>query len=361
MIQKNDNQPIYIQVFNYILSEYKSGRLKPGQQLPSENELSKTLGISRVSVRNGYDKLDKSNIISKVKGKGTFLSANIDNNLDLLASHYKVVTKTIGVIFPEFDDFFPKILSGIEQEANLNGYSINIALNSTEQKEKQSIENLIGNGVDGIIINPNRFTNAQKNYTKLIESTIPYVSIGKPLDMIRSDAVYTDDIFGTYNAIQTINELGYKNVIHITSSKSEKEAFYERSKGFVEGMKYFYNEYNPVIIDIENDNWALLLQDGLQLTSRTALYLVDDIIAPKIYQQVYKWNYRIPEDIGVLGTNNSSICEKLEVSLSSISHKQELEGISAFNLLLSRMNGSKDSESVKHIILDTKLIRRDSL
>jgi len=109
------------------------------------------------------------------------------------------------------------------------------------------------------------------------------------------------------------------------------------------------------------ENWLSLLHTSLQTFSKTALYLVDDIIAPKIYQQIYKWGYKIPEDVGVLGTNNSAICMQMDVPLSSISHQQEKEGFCAFNLLLSRMNGSISSKSVKHIILDTQLMKRESL
>lgn len=360
MILKNNSKPLYRQVSDYIISGYKNEKFKYGTKLPSENELSRILNISRVSVRGGYDILESSKVITRVKGKGTFLSDNLENNLEVLASASTITNRVIGVVFPEFDNFFPKILKGIESEADKYGYSINIALNTSEQKEKQSIDSLVTHGVSGIIITPNRFADSRKNYTRLVDNSIPFVTVGKPLDIIRCDAVYSDDIAGSYSAVQKIYELGYQNIIHMTSSTAEREAYQERSLGFTKGMRDFYGNKAPLIIDTDQSSWTKLLQDGLQAT-KTALYLVDDLIAPRIYQQLFSWGYKIPDDVGILGTNNSAICDNMEVTLSSIAHQQEQEGVLAFNLLYAQINGTTNKDSVKHIILDTRFIKRNSL
>lgn len=56
-----------------ILDYINSNKLKPGDKLASENELSKILGISRTTLREALAELSREKIIYKKHGKGTFV------------------------------------------------------------------------------------------------------------------------------------------------------------------------------------------------------------------------------------------------------------------------------------------------
>lgn len=53
----------------------RSGRLKPGDQLPGQRELCKLLGIGRSSLREAYRTLQALGVLESVPGKGTFVRA----------------------------------------------------------------------------------------------------------------------------------------------------------------------------------------------------------------------------------------------------------------------------------------------
>jgi len=65
--------PISDQVYNYIKGEIVEGNWKPGEKIPSENTLCKTLNVSRVSVRAAIKKLSSIGLIESFQGKGTFV------------------------------------------------------------------------------------------------------------------------------------------------------------------------------------------------------------------------------------------------------------------------------------------------
>jgi GntR family transcriptional regulator len=59
-----------------IIEHIKESRLTVNDKLPSENSLSKLLGVSRVTVHEAYLRLKQEGIIYQIQGKGTFLKRN---------------------------------------------------------------------------------------------------------------------------------------------------------------------------------------------------------------------------------------------------------------------------------------------
>lgn len=70
----NSEEPIYLQIENYIKSIIQSDMVVANGKLPATRELAKLLGVSRNSVIAAYENLEVDGIVYTVKGKGTFIS-----------------------------------------------------------------------------------------------------------------------------------------------------------------------------------------------------------------------------------------------------------------------------------------------
>ncbi len=68
--------PLYYQVQHTISQRIARGEYAPGTQLPAESELSRELGVSRVTVREALRVLAQENTLVKVQGRGTFVANN---------------------------------------------------------------------------------------------------------------------------------------------------------------------------------------------------------------------------------------------------------------------------------------------
>lgn len=66
--------PLYEQLYDAIMEKIKSGEYPVGAMIPSEAQLSKMYGISRVTVRSGIQRLCNDHILEKKHGKGTFVT-----------------------------------------------------------------------------------------------------------------------------------------------------------------------------------------------------------------------------------------------------------------------------------------------
>lgn len=69
-----ERTPIYNRISNEIIKLIKSGKLMPGDKVPSENELINAHNISNTTARKTLSNLEKQGWVIKIKGKGTFVT-----------------------------------------------------------------------------------------------------------------------------------------------------------------------------------------------------------------------------------------------------------------------------------------------
>lgn len=66
--------PLYKQLEETLRKEIDSGKQAPGSRFPTENELSQSYQVSRVTVRKALDELSKQGYLTRKPGKGTFVA-----------------------------------------------------------------------------------------------------------------------------------------------------------------------------------------------------------------------------------------------------------------------------------------------
>lgn len=82
-IQRNTGGSLSKQIYQSIVDRIRSGLLQEGIQIPSVRDLSKQLGVSLVTVVKAYQKLDKEGFITSVQGKGTFVKAKGNEEVEV--------------------------------------------------------------------------------------------------------------------------------------------------------------------------------------------------------------------------------------------------------------------------------------
>lgn len=69
---------VYVQIESHIQSAISSGRLKPGDQLPSMKELAEMLGVNPNTVAKSYRDLEVMGLLYTRRGMGVFVNKNIE-------------------------------------------------------------------------------------------------------------------------------------------------------------------------------------------------------------------------------------------------------------------------------------------
>ncbi|WP_379152896.1 GntR family transcriptional regulator [Paenibacillus sp. sgz5001063] len=75
-IEFDNNQPIYLQIMNYLKGEIVTGKLKPGDKIPSVRELAAELQINPNTVQRTFQELEREEIVETRRGMGRYVTGN---------------------------------------------------------------------------------------------------------------------------------------------------------------------------------------------------------------------------------------------------------------------------------------------
>ena len=73
-LDRDASMPLYLQLASLLRGRIERGEWTAGQKIPSENELNRLYGVSRMTARQVLAQLVNENLLFRVQGKGTFVA-----------------------------------------------------------------------------------------------------------------------------------------------------------------------------------------------------------------------------------------------------------------------------------------------
>lgn len=92
MTIKKQEAPKYYKICRDIIAMIRSGKLKPGMQIPSENTIIKKYHVSNTTARRSLSEIEAAGWGTRIKGKGTYVS---DNNVQRSATRILGFTRNM--------------------------------------------------------------------------------------------------------------------------------------------------------------------------------------------------------------------------------------------------------------------------
>lgn len=123
-------QKVSDQVYEQLLTQIKNDTWSEGEKLPSENELRVQLGVSRISVREAFQKLTALGIVETRHGEGSFVKRITSNNFkDMLFPAFMINKNTLNEI--------------LEYRSIMEVGAIGLACDRITDEEIQSLEKIV--------------------------------------------------------------------------------------------------------------------------------------------------------------------------------------------------------------------------
>ncbi len=360
MDEEKGKKSKYYELMEELKQRIIDGVYKPGEKLPSENELSSTYHVSRQTVRKAIEILTNAGYVYAEHGRGTFCSE--------LVRHTKQ-SHNIAVVTTYLSDYiFPRVIKGIDEVFTEQGYSIILKnTNNSRTNEARCLEELLKKDIDGMIIEPSKsqiFCRHTNLYKQMDEYQIPYVFIqGSFMQMDGKPKVLLDDVKGGYLVTKHLIDLGHKHIVGVF--KADDSQGQNRHRGYVRALQEAGLMYDPdnVIWFYTEDRkvhpYGCILQMIKENREIDGIVCYNDQIAMEVLKALEKAGKKVPEDISLTGYDNSYLARGPLYSLTTVSHPQEELGKIAAELLLHLIQ-SPDSVKEKTILIEPKLVEGTS-
>ena len=73
-MQFNDNQPIWLQIYDYVCRAIASGKWPEAERIPSVRELAADMQVNPNTVMRSYEKLEAEGLITNRRGMGFYVA-----------------------------------------------------------------------------------------------------------------------------------------------------------------------------------------------------------------------------------------------------------------------------------------------
>lgn len=274
----------------------------------------------------------------------------------------KKSTKTIGVIVPMLSHYyFSTVISGIEELAYKAGYKV-IICQSAESYEREVIvsQALLSSKVDGLIVSISRETNNSDHFKVYQEKNVPIVFFDRVCSDMEVSSVTIDDYEGAFTAVEHLIKAGRRKIAHFAGPPM-LQISRERINGYKDALlKHGLTLDEKLLIDcglgLEQENGSKAAQEMLDAGIRPdAIFAVCDPIAIGVMMTLKKNNFKIPDEVAVVGFCDEPIAMIIEPPLSSLVQPAFKIGEIALELLLNQIKSPIPLVEKKVLIAELKV------
>lgn len=262
-------------------------------------------------------------------------------------------SNTFGIVLDDLHNtFFADLLDGIHELADKHNYRLQLNTAWRQQAgEHQAIESFLDYRVDGIIVLGSRAT----TQTLLNANKIaPVVSLGASVEGI--DSVVNDDERGAELVVEHLVDLGHSDIVHIGGGGGGGAE--RRRAGFVRAMTKHGLEPRLVEGNYSEQSGA----DAVDLlvaerTTPTAIFAANDLMAVAALDRLQQAELRVPEDVNLVGYDNTSLAALQHISLTTINQPRVEMGRLAVSCLVERLEEGRRAP-VSHVVTPHLITRR---
>ncbi len=360
---KKKQENLYNVVYNDIISKIRSGQLKVGDKLPTEIELTKIYGVSRITIARALKNLVDINLVYRVKKSGTFVNGKLNRDTPLI----------IPVVLP-FNEDFNDIVKGI-QSATLNNNIFTPVYNSKNNinREREYLSDIIAGNPDGLIVYPCSSLENIDMYAKLVTMNKPIVCLDRNIQGLNTPLVTTRNAAGMTKIVEKLVQMGHKKIGFFSVSEQMAVTEEERFKGYASGIianglplkkEYIYDttDLHRKEINLTPDQQKQLFENHVKKVLKkyiaaedkpTAICCINDSSLEAIIKTATELGIKIPEELTVTGFDNapSGFTEKYGI-IGACQNFYSI-GSAAIALMLKILNGQPYPEKT---LVDTIML-----
>jgi LacI family transcriptional regulator/LacI family asc operon transcriptional repressor len=310
-------------------------------------DVSKKAGVSIATVSRVLN--GNMNVSEKTRAKVLSAMKELDYTPNIFARGLGLNTmKTIGIMCSDSSDtYLANAVYYIEQELRKHDYDSILCCTGHDPAVKSKYLNLLmSKRVDGIILVGSQFVlnepGSKNSYIINAAKELPIVLVNGYLPGNNIYSVLCRDKDAVYQATSQLIEHGHSDIVYLYTSTSYSGM--NKLEGYTTAMKDHgltkgseYQHLCTKSIQRAREYLNQLYEKGIHFD---AVVTSDDSLAVGAVKFAYEHNISIPDELEIIGYNNSVLANCTEPELSSIDSKVEQLSIKAVDILMQVLCGN---------------------
>ncbi|MGC9468677.1 MAG: GntR family transcriptional regulator [Anaerolineae bacterium] len=317
-----DPLPRYYQVYSSLLERIRAGEFAPGDMLPSERQLTRDYGVSRITTIKAMDLLEREGLIEQQQGRGSFVR-------DQPNSGSEEPRRRVAFCMPTYaDNYITSVLIGAACAAMREGVQLEMIGVEAEEREPTRVRGAIESGADGILLFPRaRYPDAAL-YRELQERRFPLVLLDRYYREQETDQVTFDDEEAGYAITKSLIDRGHRSIAVFPGDEVRVSSVRGRMQGYrraLEEAGIAYDE-DMICLDVYSElspaqlhrlpSSHLRLFDCLKNRQFTAMIAINQIVAMQMNFDLMRIKTELLESVVEGGAR--SVMAHLDVAVAAI-------------------------------------------
>lgn len=349
-------------VYDALREDIDSGRLKAGDRVPSEAELVRAFGVSRITAGRAVRDLQVAGVVERRAGSGTYVTAPpVAEGL------------SFGLLIPDLGEteVFEPICQGMMASPLATGHallwgSVGSAAASKEDRAWELCRRFIDRRVAGVFFAPLEWT-ARKDdvnrriVTALDAAGISVVLLDRPAlpypERGRHDLVGIDNRRAGHLIASHLRRMGARRVafVALPNAAATVDA---REAGYREALHASDAPIERALAARLDPTDAAAVGGFLAAARPDAVLCANDWTAARFMHTTLSLGYEVPKDLRLAGIDDMEYAALLPVPLTTLRQPTRQIGAAALAAMLERV--SRPGEPARDILLQTELIVRRS-
>ncbi len=262
-------------------------------------------------------------------------------------------SRSIGILIPDLTaPFYGSFLNSLDKILREHGYhSLVSCYSANHGLERDNLQFLISNGIDGLIYAPEDLT-ADEFYELTANCNIPVVQFDRMIQGVVSDTVLVENADAVHMAVSQLIERGHRRIGLLSGPKSVFTAK-ERQIGYLRALSDHNILYDDALIVSGPHIFGTGYHGCEQLLSLedppTAIVTTNYDITLGAFTALRDLGVRIPDDIDLFGFDCVDVCKMMKPPLPVIWQPEAELGQLVGEYLIERMQGYSGEARVSRL------------
>jgi DNA-binding LacI/PurR family transcriptional regulator len=360
-VMQRTETPKHRQVYRSLEREIRDGRFREGDRLPSEADLVRQFGASRITVGRAVRDLQRAGLVERRAGSGTYVR-----------TRPAVAALSFGLLIPDLGEteIFEPICQGmmaspLAREHALVWGSQKGDAGSKEERAWELCRQYIDRRVSGVFFAPLELTPAKDEVNLRIaraldEAHIPVVLLDRTVvpypQRGHHDLVGIDNRRAGYLVTEHLLRLGARRIafVGVGNAAATVDA---RASGYREALAAWEIGFDRALVRRMDPADAEAVRGLMDAARPDAIVCANDRTAARVMHTLLELGHAVPGDVRLVGIDDVDYAALLPVPLTTLRQPTRQIGAAALAAMLDRVTGA-DLPTRDILLHGTLVVRR---